>query len=929
MKALLLAVLLSVAGSVWATGSGSISIPAIMYEQPELMRTRELPVRIPMSLQSTSGSNADAAIDGMRTVASMDYRDEATGEVTIVTQDITTVPDTVYLNFMQNVASLSCSGSTLVIRFKDAAASSSGLRFGSKPSHWKPGVLVTGGSQYMCALHGKGEQFILAEVEEVAAVEVDDTTALIRRLSLRVKEAEAYRFFQGVSHVLTNTSVITVPTSIVKLQSGKLVPITRTSVEKRLATFQSRADSVDCSISLSGASCKSNVESTGNELNINYDTKTGQAKDTFMSLSDNLPSGSKVGCVGCFLYYGVTFEAGVSVKVALSIEMGYLMARASGQIKTKFDLVASYKQQSSSAQALVAGATVDSGSIKQFDAKAYVDQLKSFSSELKVATDKPIIDTPTMSTMLTVSITGLAIPVKIHASMGFAAEFNVQQNIDMYAQAGAFASFQGDTALAIFGASSGSRTNCQNFAPCKAAMTTLKVMPSQVASCDGSASSDTCSNGYYIYKGSQTPDVKFGLIGPTLKMASSQSLSVGVTIYPIIRVSLWSLVNMYAVPAVSTTLKAQAGSDCLTLSFTDPELKQIYVYGDVILTGTTLSEVAGKSCLAFCNSGVKVYSTLPPLLSGPVKFTLPSSIPKSFCVPVGLNAQAYGLSTTSVQNGLETLTKAAASIDLSTANPTPSFAATLQAAANALTADTNAGISFDLAKELPSNVQKLAGVLGSAVVTGTLADGKTVSINIAFQGPSGTASASTGEMRTASGSQPILLYKASASGSEWVSVPSSDYKLTGGKVTYNGPLAAGTFQLAATKPGVSPPSQANKDGTAAAPAAGAKKGKSISAGVIAALVIVFVVVLPGLVFGGAVLYVMKKQSKTPRDALKTVVGNIGAAGKRTAAKLGEVSRKVCKCIPNRQSPAEANDGTEMPTATTDNTSAPEAAPEDV
>ena len=293
------------------------------------------------------------SVDAVRSAASFVHRDEATGQVSSFVQDITTLPNNVYLGYLPNVNSVSCQNDVMTITFNKWNPQHHlphHLTFGTKRAHWFDGdterkLGVSGGNKWMCKLGDYPLEHVHANTVAIESVNEDLETRRLTQIVLKVERTEPTAFFTGEVGADFNGSVTLLPHSMVyQATTGEFSMPTLDELEGRVGNWGPLASSGKCDYSFGGrwAYCAGSYDKTFSLFNFNYDTNTGQSSQYIDFISGSDVTGVKAGCVNCFAYAGITFEMGLEIGATLKgtvVGPSYAGLVITGTLAANFDFV--------------------------------------------------------------------------------------------------------------------------------------------------------------------------------------------------------------------------------------------------------------------------------------------------------------------------------------------------------------------------------------------------------------------------------------------------------------------------------------------------------------------------------------------------------------------------------------------------------------
>jgi hypothetical protein len=244
----------------------------------------------------------------------------------------------------------------------------------------------------------------------------------------------------------------------------------------------------------------------------------------------------------------------------------YFQLELSGKLMGNFDLVAIIPTPSSSTRILYKKTGV--ADLQIVDGKSkFKDVLPSFTSEAKFDSDGNIFPDFPSDTEVLVSFTVGSVVLK--AYMALVIDIGVTGTNVFTAQAGAYANAETKVALYAFekvsGTCSGGYVHSQSI--CNEVLTDAGVTESDISSCTAPTASATTSgkcvaSKYLVIQVFQSPTIKSGLNGPSLKAKNSDELAITLSVYPVAKVSAYNgMFSLYAAPQIKAAISAAVGGE--------------------------------------------------------------------------------------------------------------------------------------------------------------------------------------------------------------------------------------------------------------------------------------------------------------------------------------------------------------------------------
>lgn len=162
----------------------------------------------------TSSEGQVVSIDHKLVSDSFFYHSSSSGAVTNITSVFETVSDTVYFDQLPSVTSVACNADIISIKFNSSElfqSSKSALSFGSKCSHYAPGLRVTGGNAIFCSTPSDSAASIFRHVTAVMSCVEDPASGRASSVKLSTTEANPLPFYSSVSDYSVNGSMVLIP----------------------------------------------------------------------------------------------------------------------------------------------------------------------------------------------------------------------------------------------------------------------------------------------------------------------------------------------------------------------------------------------------------------------------------------------------------------------------------------------------------------------------------------------------------------------------------------------------------------------------------------------------------------------------------------------------------------------------------------------
>jgi hypothetical protein len=162
----------------------------------------------------TSSEGQLVSIDHKLVSDSFFYHSSSSGAVTNITSVFETVSDTVYFDQLPSVTSVSCNADFISVKLNSSVPVQSfknALSFGSKCSHYAPGVRVTGGNAIFCNTPSDSAAPIFRQITSVMSCVEDPASGRASFVKLSTVYSNPLDFYSSVSDYSINGSVALIP----------------------------------------------------------------------------------------------------------------------------------------------------------------------------------------------------------------------------------------------------------------------------------------------------------------------------------------------------------------------------------------------------------------------------------------------------------------------------------------------------------------------------------------------------------------------------------------------------------------------------------------------------------------------------------------------------------------------------------------------
>jgi hypothetical protein len=168
---------------------------------------------------TTQGSVSTVQIPTVHTNISFSYKNPETGTVTHVQNSYSTVADVVYLEHLDSVEHVTCDQNSILTITFDArlSASSLGLRFGLKRSHYTEYTRVAGGQSFFCQSSCAMGAEISRTVVHVISHTEDPETGFLSSITIQTSAAPQESLYNAVADIFINGTVALVHKNNLKL----------------------------------------------------------------------------------------------------------------------------------------------------------------------------------------------------------------------------------------------------------------------------------------------------------------------------------------------------------------------------------------------------------------------------------------------------------------------------------------------------------------------------------------------------------------------------------------------------------------------------------------------------------------------------------------------------------------------------------------